>query len=243
MEHKTTYTPFGDAAILIAWEAEISISISEDILEFQSKIEGIKDDNIVAVIIGYSSLTIVFKNKYFNYLSEVKNLKKIYKSTYKALTKKAFIWEIPVCYDLDFGVDLEEMAKISSLEVSEICKLHSEKQYRVYFIGFLPGFLYLGGLDERLFFERKATPRLQIAKGAIAIGGKQTGVYPTDSAGGWNIIGKTPVNFFDIELEHPCFAKAGDFIRFVAISKVEFLKIEKEVKEASYEISKTVYHA
>ena len=69
MEHKTTYTPFGDAAILIAWEAEISISISEDILEFQSKIEGIKDDNIVAVIIGYSSLTIVFKNKYFNYLS------------------------------------------------------------------------------------------------------------------------------------------------------------------------------
>jgi inhibitor of KinA len=243
LEHKITYKPFGDSAILIVWQPEISILISDDILEFQQKIKTLKETNIVAVIIGYSSLTIVFKSRYINYFSEVKNLKEIYKSKYIGQKTLAFIWEIPVCYDLEFGVDLQEIAKTANLEVSEITKLHTQKLYRVYFIGFLPGFLYLGGLNEQLFFERKANPRVQVAKGSVAIGGKQTGVYPAESAGGWNIIGKTPIDFFNVNSACPCFAKAGDFIKFVAVDKDAFLQIEKEVKEASYKISKTPYHA
>ena len=243
MEHKVTYKPFGDAAILMAWQSEISVSIADDILEFEQKIKALKQANITAVIIGYSSLTIVFENRYINYLNEVKNLKKIYKSKYTGLKKPAFIWEIPVCYDLEFGIDLQEMSKTANLEVSEITKLHAQKLYRVYFIGFLPGFLYLGGLHEQLFFERKSNPRVQVAKGSVAIGGKQTGVYPSESAGGWSIIGKTPIDFFNINLEDPCFAKAGDFIKFIAVDKDAFLQIEKEVKDTSYKISKTRYHA
>jgi inhibitor of KinA len=103
--------------------------------------------------------------------------------------------------------------------------------------------LYLGGLHKQLFFERKANPRLNVPKGAVAIGGEQTGVYPTESAGGWNIIGKTPVNFFNINEDNPCFAEAGDFIKFVPIDKNQFLQIEKEVKDASYKISKTLHNA
>ncbi|MFQ3305505.1 MAG: inhibitor of KinA [Polaribacter sp.] len=243
MEHKVTYKPFGDAAILMAWKSEISVSIADDILEFEQKIKALKQANIAAVIIGYSSLTIVFENRSINYLNEVKNLKEIYKSKYTGQKKPAFIWEIPVCYDLEFGIDLQEMSKTANLEVSEITKLHAQKLYRVYFIGFLPGFLYLGGLHELLFFERKSNPRVQVAKGSVAIGGKQTGVYPSESAGGWSIIGKTPIDFFNINLEDPCFAKAGDFIKFIAVDKDAFLQIEKEVKDASYKISKTRYHA
>lgn len=243
MGHKTTYKPYGDSAILIDWHAEISISISNDILEFYKKIKDLKDKNIVEVIIGYSSLTIVFKKRITDYFKEVKSLKEVYNLKDISFKRTPFIWQIPVCYDVGFGKDLQEMSNITKLEISEIITLHSEKLYRVYFIGFLPGFCYLGGLNERLFLERKPNPRLHVAKGSVAIGGKQTGIYPAESAGGWNIIGKTPVDFFNVCLEHPCFAKAGDFIKFITVGKEEFFQIEKEVKDTSYEISKVLYNA
>lgn len=243
MGHKTTYKPYGDSAILIDWHAEISISISNDILEFYKKIKDLKDKNIVEVIIGYSSLTIVFKKRITDYFKEVKSLKEVYNLKDISFKRTPFIWQIPVCYDVDFGKDLQEMSNITKLEISEIITLHSEKLYRVYFIGFLPGFCYLGGLNERLFLERKPNPRLHVAKGSVAIGGKQTGIYPAESAGGWNIIGKTPVDFFNVCLEHPCFVKAGDFIKFITVGKEEFFQIEKEVKDTSYEISKVLYNA
>lgn len=243
MGHKTTYKPYGDSAILIDWHAEISISISNDILEFHKKIKDLKDKNIVEVIIGYSSLTIVFKKRITDYFKEVKSLKEVYNLKDISFKRTPFIWQIPVCYDVDFGKDLQEMSNITKLEISEIITLHSEKLYRVYFIGFLPGFCYLGGLNERLFLERKPNPRLHVAKGSVAIGGKQTGIYPAESAGGWNIIGKTPVDFFNVCLEHPCFVKAGDFIKFITVGKEEFFQIEKEVKDTSYEISKVLYNA
>lgn len=243
MGHKTTYKPYGDSAILIDWHAEISISISNDILEFYKKIKDLKDKNIVEVIIGYSSLTIVFKKRITDYFKEVKSLKEVYNLKDISFKRTPFIWQIPVCYDVEFGKDLQEMSNMTKLEISEIITLHSEKLYRVYFIGFLPGFCYLGGLNERLFLERKPNPRLHVAKGSVAIGGKQTGIYPAESAGGWNIIGKTPVDFFNVCLEHPCFAKAGDFIKFITVGKEEFFQIEKEVKDTSYEISKVLYNA
>ena len=243
MGHKTTYKPYGDSAILIDWHAEISISISNDILEFHKKIKDLKDKNIVEVIIGYSSLTIIFKKRITEYFKEVKSLKEVYNLKDISFKRTPFIWQIPVCYDVDFGKDLQEMSNITKLEISEIITLHSEKLYRVYFIGFLPGFCYLGGLNERLFLERKPNPRLHVAKGSVAIGGKQTGIYPAESAGGWNIIGKTPVDFFNVCLEHPCFVKAGDFIKFITVGKEEFFQIEKEVKDTSYEISKVLYNA
>jgi inhibitor of KinA len=129
---------------------------------------------------------------------------------------------------------------VINLEIPEIIKLHSQNPYRVYFIGFLPGFLYLGGLNKQLFFDRKSNPRLKVAQGTVAIGGEQTGVYPSESSGGWNIIGKTPLVFFNIHEDIPCFAKAGDFIKFIPIDKEEFLKIKKEVKEGRYQFSKTL---
>lgn len=240
MDTKITYTPFGDSAILIEWEPKICASISNAILEFQHKIRAFENSNIVDTIVGYTSLTIIYKTSITDYFNEVVVLKEINTSKNKSLVKSSFTWEIPVCYDVEFGIDLQEISKATNLEISEIIKLHSQNSYRVYFIGFLPGFLYLGGLNKQLFFDRKSNPRLKVAKGAVAIGGEQTGVYPSESAGGWNIIGKTPVNFFNINEESPCFAKAGDFIKFIVIDKEEFLQIEKEVETDVYQIFKTL---
>jgi inhibitor of KinA len=235
-----TYKPFGAKAILVEWKAIIEEATLKDILEFKGKINSQKSESYLDFSVGYNSLTIIFKDIILDFHQEVEKLKLIYtlNSTIKPVQK--FLWEIPVCYDLEFGIDLEEMSKSLNLEISEIIKTHSENIYTVFFIGFLPGFLYLGGLNSKLFFDRKPNPRLNVEVGSVGIGGEQTGVYPVNSAGGWNIIGRTPINFFDLEASNPCFAKSGDQIKFSAITKKEFLELENVVSKKSYQLFKTV---
>ena len=243
MNKKPTYKQFGEKAILVEWQAIIDDEILNDILHYVEKIKASKEINYIDLIQGYNSLTIIYKEFIENFGEEVALLKSVYLSTLKIAKQDYFLWEIPVCYDLEFGIDLQEISKKSSLEIDEIIKIHSETIYKVFFVGFLPGFLYLGGLNEQLFFDRKPNPRLHVAKGSVAIGGMQTGVYPQNSAGGWNIIGKTPINFFDVNKPNPCFAKAGDFIKFKPISLDEFYQLEEEIKDEKYQLIKTLQHA
>ena len=240
MVKEITYKPFGRQAILIEWNPIISDEVLNDILHFKLKIEKQKEFHFTDIIVGYNSLSIKFKNEFVDFYKVVNDLKSIYKIKNVTIKQENFIWEIPVCYDIQFGIDLKEISEKSKRTIEEIIQLHSEKIYTIYFMGFLPGFLYLGGLNEQLFFDRKPNPRLQVAKGSVAIGGKQTGVYPSSSAGGWNVIGKTPINFFDIKKENPCFAKAGDQIKFKAITLDAFYQLEKEVAKNKYQISKTL---
>jgi inhibitor of KinA len=243
LDKKPTYKQFGEKAILVEWQAIIDDKILKDILLFVEKIKLKKEIKYVDLIQGYNSLTIIYKEFIKDFENEVTLLQAVYASTLKTAKQDYFLWEIPVCYDVEFGIDLQEISKRSSLEVDEIINLHSETIYKVFFIGFLPGFLYLGGLNEKLFFDRKPNPRLHVAKGSVGIGGKQTGVYPQNSAGGWNIIGKTPINFFDVDQSNPCFAKAGDFIKFKPISLDEFYQLEEEIAKQNYQPIKTVCNA
>ncbi|ARV07458.1 allophanate hydrolase [Polaribacter sp. SA4-10] len=240
MVKEITYKPFGAKAILIEWDSIINDEILADILSFKHKIETLREGFYTDLIVGYNSLTIKYSNQFDAYLNEVEALRVIYKSNLKAQKKINYIWEIPVCYELEFGIDLEAVSQKLNVSIDEVIKLHTNNFYTVFFIGFLPGFLYLGGLNEHLYFERKPNPRLNVAKGSVAIGGKQTGVYPFESPGGWNIIGKTPINLFNIKKDNPCFAKAGDKIQFKSISLNLFCQIEKEIAQDQYQISKTV---
>lgn len=242
MNKVLSYKPFGEQAILIEWPQYISDQILEDLLRFKEGIQKEKSHFITDYIIGYHSLTLKYKTPILNYTAEVETLKSIYKKDATSKKKPRFLWEIPVCYDLKFGIDLEEMALKSKLSIDEIRSRHAAKTYTVFFLGFLPGFLYLGGLHSDLFFDRKPTPRLKVPRGAVAIGGKQTGVYPCSSPGGWNLLGKTPIQFFDSTKKQPCFAKAGDQIKFKPISLAKFYQLEKEVAENKYTIYKTLVH-
>ncbi len=236
MGKQLTYKRFGEKAILVEWESKIDDTILNDILIFKEKILSEKRIDFVDVVQGYSSLTIIFKHFIVDFEKEMQLLKSIYSSTSTKTEQNFQQWQIPVCYDVEFGIDLKEIAAQKSISIDKIIKLHSEVIYKIYFIGFLPGFLYLGGLNEQLFVNRKPNPRLQITKGSVGIGGKQTGVYPNDSAGGWNIIGKTPIKFFDVEKEHPCFAKPGDTIKFYPISLKEFYQIKTAIKAQKYQL-------
>ena len=129
---------------------------------------------------------------------------------------------IPVCYGGAFGPDLEELAALHNLTPQEVINLHAAPVYKVYMIGFVPGFAYLGGMDFRLETPRRLAPRNDIPAGAVGIAGKQTGVYPLKTPGGWQIIGRTPLQLFNAERPQPSLLKAGDNVIFKAIDRQEF---------------------
>ena len=122
------------------------------------------------------------------------------------------------------------MAELTGLSPQEIIRIHSGTDYRVYMLGFLPGFVYLGGLDPRIAVPRLQVPRVEIPAGSVAIGGSQTGVYPIASPGGWRLIGSTPLAFYDPEREKPILCEAGDFIRFVPITPEEYEQYDAEAE-------------
>ncbi len=141
-----------------------------------------------------------------------------------AAAQRPAVKEVPVCYEEQFGLDLEDVARFHHLSVEEVIRLHRAPVYLVYMIGFTPGFAYLGGLDERLHTPRRADPRKKVAAGSVGIADRQTGIYSIESPGGWQIIGRTPLKLFDPLREPPFLLEAGDFIRFRPISGDEFAK-------------------
>ena len=138
----------------------------------------------------------------------------------KAGEEKKKVYEIPVCYGGEYGPDLENIAEHAGLSVEEVIKIHSSRDYLIYMLGFLPGFCYLGGLDERIHTPRLANPRIKISAGSVGIGGSQTGIYPLDSPGGWQLMGMTPVKTYDPEREVPILVEAGDYIRLYSSSSI-----------------------
>jgi len=210
----------------------IEEAINRDITAFEKKLQ--KDEKILDTVIAYHSLLIRFREPIASFSTAVQELKECYFTKNPFQHTPPILWEIPVCYEDSFGLDLEEIAVRKNRSIQEIVDLHTAPDYLVYFMGFLPGFLYLGGLDEDLYIPRRPNPRLRVNKGSVAIGGQQTGVYPQESPGGWNLIGKTPIDFFIPSKKQPCFAKPGDRIRFTPICRATYTRLAKEVDAETY---------
>ena len=223
--------PFGVHAILVEWPKEVQESILTDILQFKEYLGTCLDAGTWEMVPAYNSLTLIQRGNTIDFKSFSEQLSVWYTEKKEVLAGPKFQWRLPVCYDLDFGIDLEDLSFRSGLSIPEIVALHTGNTYTVYGIGFLPGFMYLGGLDKALEIPRKTTPRLNVAKGAVGVAGKQTGIYPQDSPGGWNIIGNCSIPIFDANKEPPCFVNVGDQIQFYSISRAAYdlHKIEGEV--------------
>ncbi|NOY48858.1 MAG: 5-oxoprolinase subunit PxpB, partial [Chlorobi bacterium] len=200
---KLTYKQYGERSILIEWPSKIDKDILEDLIFYKEKLEKSIYKEIVYINSAYNSILISYTNVIENIYDDILVLKDIYSSEINVIAKPSILWRIPVCYDDEFAIDLEAISLHKKLSKEEIITLHSNAIYTVFFIGFLPGFLYLGGLIDTLYFPRKSTPRLHIEKGAVGIGGTQTGIYPNTSPGGWNIIGNSPISFFDCNKAEP----------------------------------------
>ncbi|MGW9686420.1 5-oxoprolinase subunit PxpB [Flagellimonas sp. 2504JD1-5] len=235
--------PFGKCAVLIEWPKQVNESILEDILDFTHSFKKLNLPNW-EMSAAYNSLTMV------NYVEKIdfSEIELLIKDCYNNRVASQdrgnrYLWRIPVCYDSEFAMDLEEVSKSLNISAEKIIDLHTSNQYTVYGIGFLPGFMYLGGLPEKLEIPRRKEPRLSVPKGSVGLAGMQTGIYPQDSPGGWNIIGSCPIPIFDAQQQHPCFVNVGDKIQFCKISKAEYdlRKIETEV--GIYKLEKSPLNA
>lgn len=238
---KLKYKPLGSIAALIEWPKLIDRSILNDINRFKHTIAISMGEYILETVPAYNSLTVFFDTSRIKYSEMVKKLKELYDEEGKDQIITNRIWRVPVCYDTHFGLDLKELSKNNNLSVDEVIDLHSNVTYDIYFIGFLPGFLYLGGLNEQLACERKDKPRASIRSGDVGIAGKQTGIYPRVSPGGWNIIGNSPIRFFDTTIYPPCFAVSGDRLQFVPIDLKRHQEIKRLVEENSYQLESDIY--
>lgn len=238
--YKLSYKRFGERAILVEWPAIIDKNILNDVLHFKYKIKTHYNEYKVQITNAYNSLLVSYDLEFVDFDKRVDELKQLYDSKSNRGGSASKLWKIPVCYDDKFGIDLDGLSTTKGLSRDEMIQLHTEVVYTVYFIGFLPGFLYLGGLNERLHTPRKKTPRLDIEKGSVAIGGKQTGIYPSQSPGGWHIIGNSPINFFNVNNNPPCFAKAGDYIQFYSVTLNVYNDIKTLVEAGVYQLESEV---
>jgi inhibitor of KinA len=149
------------------------------------------------------------------------------------------IYRIPVCYDREKGMDLERLAQEKSLSKEQLIQLHTAPTYTIHFLGFLPGFPYLSGLTEKLHHPRLAQPRTKVPAGSVGIAANQTGVYPQESPGGWNIIGQTPVPLFDIHQSPPALLHHAKRLQFYEVTNEIYQQIAKEVSNNNYQIEKS----
>lgn len=218
--------PFGKEAILIEWPFRIDEKILNDIISFKKSILTIEESKLNNYTSGYNSLLLHYKS-IIDFREKKEFVIGLYNS-HNVLNKYTpNIWHIPVCYDQEFGIDLSIFSELG-LTKREVIHLHTSNSYRVFMIGFLPGFLYLGGLHPKLHMDRRAKPRLNIPKGSVAIGGEQTGIYPMSSPGGWQIIGRTPLSLFDLHAKDPTPIRQGDYIQFYPVDHDTYLNLSSD---------------
>ena len=215
------YFIYNENSILITINHKINDELILFISSIKNKIDKDLKDYLEEVVQSINSLLIIFDKNKISHKNLINKIKKIEKERIqnKIIYK---IWEIPICYDLTYASDLKNFSKLKKIATDEVIQIHKSKIYNVISMGFLPGFMYLGQTDVKLHCERKEKPSISISKGSIGLALNQTCIYPQNSPGGWHIIGISPLDFFDINSKSPCFAKPGDKIKFVEISKPQY---------------------
>lgn len=209
----------------LKWIRTPDDSLLQVLLNYEKKIKEDFPNNQLEARLGYNSILIQsYAQLHFEVLSNWINQ---IPDHYKLSPLPERIWRVPVCYSPSTGRDLKTLCSSKGMSMDELIHLHTTPKYRIHFYGFLPGFMYLNGLSDRLATPRKQTPDRQVPAGSLAIGGAQTGIYPSESPGGWHLIGRSPTQFFDINSNPPVFASVGERIAFYPISEAELERINR----------------
>jgi KipI family sensor histidine kinase inhibitor len=212
----------GDRGLLLEFGDEISREINEKVRRMALAVQAEAIEGIIETVPTYRSLLIIYNPVILSIEDLKKRLKKIEGGLQTAPLPEPKLTRIPVVYGGIYGPDLEEVAKYLHVSPEEVIQLHCSKPYLIYMIGFMPGYPYMGELPQALVTPRLKTPRLLVPKGSVAIAQRQTGIYSMESPGGWQILGRTPVELFHPEKDPPALLQMGDFVQFYQISEKEF---------------------
>jgi len=212
----------GDRGLLVEFGDEISREINEKVRRMALVVQDDIREGIVEVVPTYRSLLITYNPLLLPVEDLKKRLKRIEEGLQQAPLPEPKLTRIPAVYGGHYGHDLEEVARYHQISPEKVIQLHCSKPYLIYMIGFMPGYPYMGELPEELVTPRLKTPRLVVPKGSVAIAQRQTGIYSMESPGGWQILGRTPVELFDPGRDPPALLKIGDLVQFYEISEKEF---------------------
>lgn len=219
----------GEDAMMLYLGDSTSPEISARVQAAVTAVEHALGEDLVDLVPSYASLLIIYNAMTTDHLSVTHRVKEATADLQSATSNGGNTVVLPVYYDPEVGEDLEAMADRAGLSIDEVIALHSGEHYRVYAIGFAPGFAYLGQVDERIAAPRLATPRQKVPRGAVAIADRQTAVYPAVSPGGWNLIGRCPVRMFDPEAQPTMPVAVGDRVRFEPVNRARFLELGGEL--------------
>lgn len=228
------YLVSGDSSVCVEFGNEISPDINRKIRAFKIAVEKSGIPGIVETVPTYRSLLVHYKPEVIGFKAITEKFKSLMGTLDNIEIPPPTVIEIPVLYGGEMGPDIENVASHNGKTVEEVIKIHTSQEYLIYMIGFIAGFPYLGGMSKEIATPRLKEPRVKIDGGSVGIAGEQTGIYPLDSPGGWQLIGRTPLKLYDAEREKPVLLEAGQYIKFRSISQKEFDETAKTVEDGSY---------
>ena len=222
------FQPVGDSAVRVSFGTEISPQTGRAVRRFCRALDAQRPHGINEWVPGYAAITVYYRPWEVDYDGLCAALTPLLARRSPETRGAGRLVQIPVCYGGEHGPDLAEVAARHGLAPAQVVRRHAARRYPVYFLGFLPGFAYLGGLSPALETPRRDRPRPAVPAGSVGIAGAQTGVYPIASPGGWQIIGRTPLRLYDLARQPPALLAAGDHVQFVPITERRFEELSHE---------------
>lgn len=236
MHEKTKYIAAGDKALIIEFGDKIEEEVSNKIRELNLTIANSNILGIDEMVPTYRSLMVIYDPMFVGFDKLAEEIKDMENRMSGINLPVAKVVEIPTLYSGEYGPDINFVAEHNNMSVEEVIKIHTSGEYLIYMIGFTPGFPYLGGMSERIATPRLQVPRTKIPPGSVGIAGSQTGIYPIESPGGWQLIGRTPVKLYDPYRSDPVLLSAGDYIKFVSVTEKEYRDISNMESKGKYRV-------
>jgi inhibitor of KinA len=214
--------PAGDSAVIAEFDARIDPVINARAIALADALQRANLPGVRDIVPTYRSVAVYFDPLRTDYDALLQLLQTGAEAKGNATGADRDVIRIPVCYGGEFGPDLEAVAAFAKASAGDVVAIHAAATYRVFMVGFVAGFAYLGTVSERIAMPRHATPRVRVPLGSVGIAGVQTGIYPAETPGGWRLIGRTPLKPFDPDRAEPFLMRAGDAVQFYAISRTEY---------------------
>ena len=237
MYKKVKYLTSGDKALVIEFGDSIEEKINSQIISLTLVMKKENILGIIETIPTYRSLMVIYEPMIIELDDLINKVKSLILKMDEMKLSDAKVIQIPTIYGGEYGPDIEFVAKHNMISIDEVIKIHTSVEYLIYMIGFTPGFPYLGGMNDKIAAPRLQTPRNEIPIGSVGIAGTQTGIYPIQSPGGWQLIGRTPVKLYDSSRKEPVLLNAGDYIKFVQINEEEYKSIENLERQGKYKVN------